>query len=68
MWFENENDTDSDVVPVMAPKQKGGQKPKANTADEVEETFQAVVCFAVAQTARLPAGQSFYSYLVTDVD
>ncbi|CAG8300240.1 unnamed protein product [Penicillium salamii] len=43
MWFENENDTDSDVVPVMAPKQKGGQKPKTNTADEVEETFQAVV-------------------------
>ena len=45
MWFENENDTDSAVVPVMAPKQKGGQKPKANTADEVEETFQAVVRF-----------------------
>lgn len=28
----------------MAPKQKGGQKPKQNAAEEVEETFQAVVC------------------------
>ncbi|OQE13428.1 hypothetical protein PENFLA_c048G01361 [Penicillium flavigenum] len=27
----------------MAPKQKAGQKPKPNTAEEVEETFQAVV-------------------------
>ncbi|KAJ5504144.1 Zinc finger C6HC-type [Penicillium fimorum] len=27
----------------MAPKQKAGQKPKPNSAEEVEETFQAVV-------------------------
>lgn len=27
----------------MAPKQKAGQKPKSNAAEEVEETFQAVV-------------------------
>jgi hypothetical protein len=30
----------------MAPNKKGAQKPKANAAEEVEETFQAVVCQA----------------------
>ncbi|KAJ5363170.1 hypothetical protein N7541_004014 [Penicillium brevicompactum] len=43
MWYNIESDSDTDAFPEMAPKQKGGQKPKANTADEVEETFQAVV-------------------------
>jgi hypothetical protein len=41
---------------AMAPKQKGGQKPKTNTAEEVEETFQAVVWLTVAQVARLLVG------------
>lgn len=27
----------------MAPKQKGGAKPKGNTQEEMEETLQAVV-------------------------
>lgn len=31
---------------AMAPNKKGAQKPKANAAEEVEETFQAVVCRA----------------------
>lgn len=52
MWFEIEIDNDADPAPVMAHKQKGGSKPKANTADEVEETFQAVVCLTVAQIAQ----------------
>lgn len=51
MFFESESG--ADMASAMAPKQKGGQKPKANTAEEVEETFQAVVCLTVAQIARL---------------
>lgn len=45
MLFESESG--ADMTSEMAPKQKGGQKPKANTAEEVEETFQAVVCSTV---------------------
>lgn len=36
----------------MAPKQKSGQKPKPNAAEEVEETFQAVVGLAVGKCLR----------------
>lgn len=60
MWFEIEVDADSDPAPVMAHKQKGGPKPKANTADEVEETFQAVVCWAVAPIAQPLWGDLLY--------
>jgi len=56
MLFESESG--ADMTSEMAPKQKGGQKPKANTAEEVEETFQAVVCSTVAQIARLFLGYS----------
>ncbi|CAG8906430.1 unnamed protein product [Penicillium egyptiacum] len=36
----------------MAPKQKAAQRPKPNTAEEVEETFQAVVGLAVGKWLR----------------
>jgi hypothetical protein len=62
MWYNIESDSDTDPFPEMAPKQKGGQKPKANTADEVEETFQAVVCFAVAQIAQPTPSQLLRSF------
>lgn len=47
----------------MAPKQKAGQKPKPNAAEEVEETFQAVVGLAVGKWLRDCSCQSPFGVL-----
>lgn len=49
-FFERESSTN--MASEMAPKQKGGPKPKVDTGEEVEETFQAVVCLTATQVAR----------------